>query len=180
MKYFRLRPVHWFSAGVLIFLMIGLIRPQGSAVKDTAATPGHRVTAYRVVSNADDQWLEPFTVRLPPRVEPMAGALRVMTLLKPEESPLPPGTRVLSVTLRENGVAWADFNAALVTNFPGGSGRESLLLEAILRTLGQFPDVRAVQITIEGKGIESIGGHVDLSEPQSVPGQNESAQAVIR
>lgn len=167
MKNIRLRPVHWFSIVVPVFLIIGLIRPHEGITKHPAA-PSPAYTAYRIVSNADDQWLEPFSVHLPPKTEPMAGVLHVMTLLKPEDSPLSPGTRVLSVTLKENGVAWADFDRKLVANFPGGSGRESLLLAAILRTLGQFPAVRAVQITVEGKVIESIGGHVDVSEPQPV------------
>ena len=171
MKYFRLRPVHWFSAVALLFLVVILYKsgPDNSAARRSADTRGPVVTAYRVVSNANDQWLEAFRIRLSEKDEPMAGSLRVMTLLKPEESPLPPGTRVLSAVLRDDGVAWADFNHAFVANFPGGSGRESLLLEAILRTLGQFPGVRAVQITVEGKSIESIGGHEDISGPQAVP-----------
>lgn len=169
MKNFSLRPGHWFSALALVLLMVGLNLPDRNAPKPSPPAPGITVTAYRVVSNADDQHLEPFVVRLPPKVEPMAGALRIMTLLPRDESPFPPGTRVLSVTLRDSGVAWADFNEALVANFPGGSGQESLLLEAILRTLGQFPGVRAVQITVEGKPVESIGGHEEINGPQAVP-----------
>ncbi len=168
MKYLRLRPVHWFSVGILVFLVIFLNRPDNIAPKMVGAAPGQIVTAYRVVSSADDQWLEAFSVRLPPHVEPMLGSLRVMTLLKPEESPLPPGTRVLSVTLRDNGVAWADFSAAFVRNFPGGSLRESLAINSVLLTLSQFPDVRAVQFTVEGKVISSLGGHEDISGPQEV------------
>ena len=176
MKNFSLRPGHWFSALALILLVVGLNLPDRNAPKPSAAAPGITVTAYRVVSTPDDQHLEPFSVRLPRNAEPMVGSLRVMTLLPRDESPFPPGTQVLSVTLRDAGVAWADFNAALVAHFPGGSGRESLLLLAILRTLGQFPGVRAVQITVEGKPIESIGGHEEISGPQAVPAPAQSDQ----
>lgn len=174
MKHFQFRPSHWFSVLILGLLVFILNRPDKSTTPHSADNAGSVVTAYRVVRDEQDEWLEPFTVRLPAKTEPMSGALSVMTRLKREESPFPPGTRVLSVTLRDNGVAWADFNRALVVNFPGGSTRESLIVRAIFGTLGQFPAVRAVKITVEGKSIESIGGHLDLSEPQPVPHQNEN------
>ena len=175
MKRFRLQPGHWFSGGLLVFLLMTLYRPAGPGIRPVPhpvprqAEQRVAVTIYHVVSSDDDSWLEALRGSLPQTVEPMAGALNLMAKLRPGDSPLPPGSRALSVTLRNNGVAWADFNAAFVTNFPGGSLQESLAINSVLLTLSRFPGVRAVQFTVEGKVIESLGGHEDISQPQEVP-----------
>ena len=177
MKNFRLQPGHWFSGGILFLLLLFLYRPTVEAPRTPLKQNESQITVteYRVVENSENQWLEPIRGNLPRSTEPMAGALNLMAQLDRRESPLPPGTRALSVHVKEQGVAWADFNRALVANFPGGSAREALLLEAILRTLGQFPGVHSVQITVEGEVIESIGGHADISEPQPIPPDSASS-----
>jgi hypothetical protein len=167
---FRLQRGHWFSGVLLLMLAVGLYRPSVTENRPAVRQAYHQVTIYHVVGNSDDQWLEPIPGKLDAQTEPMAGALNLMAELSPDESPLPRGTRALSVVVKENGVAWADFNSALVTNFPGGSLRESLTINAVVEALAQFPGVQAVQFTVEGKIIDSIGGHVDISEPQPVPG----------
>jgi spore germination protein GerM len=166
---FRLQPTHWFSGVLLVILVMSLYRSPGISNRPLVRQDSQQVTIYRVVSSDTDQWLEPITAKAPLEGEPMAGALNLMANLPPDESPLPPETHAVSVTLRDNGVAWADFNDALVSNFPGGSLPESLLINSVLKTLAQFPGVRAVQFTVDGKIIESIGGHMDVSEPQPVP-----------
>ncbi|MES2464781.1 MAG: GerMN domain-containing protein [Armatimonadota bacterium] len=170
---FRFHRTHWFSGAILVLLMVGLYRPTVTGNRTTARQSYRQVRVYHVVSNRDDQWLEPVTRNLDRREEPMAGAINLMTRFRESESPLPPGTRALSVTVNREGVAWADFTNALVENFEGGSLRESLAINAVLGTLAQFPGVRAVQFTVEGNKIESIGGHEDISEPQSLTPEKE-------
>ena len=63
------------------------------------------------------------------------------------------------------GVAKVDFTQALQKNFVGGSTGEEMLVGSVVDTLTEFPDVKKVQILIEGKPIESLAGHMDLSEP---------------
>ena len=61
---------------------------------------------------------------------------------------------------------YADFDAALVRDHPGGSAAEWQTLTAIVRTVrANFPEVRRLQILVQGKPIESIAGHFDTSRP---------------
>lgn len=79
-------------------------------------------------------------------------------------SVLPPGTKVLSVSIR-NHIAYADFNDKLIKNNPGGSTEELLLVTAIVDTLTEFSEIKKVLIFVNGKKMDTITGHVDTSEP---------------
>ena len=46
-----------------------------------------------------------------------------------------------------------------------GSGGEDLLLQALTNTLFQFPEVKTVQVLVDGEQVESLMGHVDLPHP---------------
>ena len=72
--------------------------------------------------------------------------------------------RVLSVTVRDR-IAYADFSRELVTKFGGGSMTEALAIASIADTLTDFAGVRRVQILIEGRPVETLGGHMDISQP---------------
>ncbi len=134
----------------------------------TAAT----VTIYR--EDPGDEKTEPrlveATVPLPPGQEPMAFALNAMA--QDKASPLPTATRVNSVKVTK-GIARIDFNRAFAGpadggNFNGGSTGEGLVLDALMKTMAQFPQVKQVQVVVEGKPIESLGGHIDWSGPMPV------------
>lgn len=73
----------------------------------------------------------------------------------------PEGTRVLSLTLK-NGLATVNFNQR-VKELNVGSTLEALAVISIVNTLTKFPDVYRVKILIDGKEVESLAGHVDLS-----------------
>ncbi|MEW6400002.1 MAG: GerMN domain-containing protein [Bacillota bacterium] len=42
---------------------------------------------------------------------------------------------------------------------------EALAVAAIVNTLTEFPDIRQVQILVEGRKVESLAGHADVSRP---------------
>jgi len=79
----------------------------------------------------------------------------------------PKGTRLLSVELKGNTLE-LNFSQELVQNFEGGSDTEAALINAITRSASSFPGVQKVRILIEGKPVESIGGHLDISQPLPV------------
>lgn len=64
-----------------------------------------------------------------------------------------------------NGVAKVDFSQALVKDFVGGSTGETMLVGSVVDTLTEFPEVKKVEILIEGKPVETLAGHMDLSQP---------------
>lgn len=79
---------------------------------------------------------------------------------------MPLGVKVKSLTIR-NHIAYADFNAKLIENNPGGSTQELLLVAAIVNTLTEFPSIEQVQILVDNQIRATLGGHVDISEPLS-------------
>lgn len=79
---------------------------------------------------------------------------------------IPKQTKLNSIAVKD-GIAYVDFNDALVKKFTGGSTGEEMLVGSIVNTLTEFPEVKKVQILINGKKIESIAGHIDLTAPQS-------------
>lgn len=81
-------------------------------------------------------------------------------------SAIPPGTKLRHISIKDN-IAYVDFNDKLVKNNTGGSASEILLVAAIVNTLTEFHNIQKVQILVEGKKIETISGHLDISEPLS-------------
>jgi germination protein M len=83
-----------------------------------------------------------------------------------ESGVFPEGVRLLSATVQK-GALQLNFSSELTENFAGGSDDEAALVNAITSTAGSFPNVERVQILVDGKPIESLGGHIDLS--QAIP-----------
>lgn len=76
------------------------------------------------------------------------------------------------VVLREvfldpsQGGAYVNFSGDLVRNHPGGSQTEALTVFSIVNTLTlNFPQIKKVQILVEGKEIETLAGHIFIQEP---------------
>lgn len=88
------------------------------------------------------------------------------------KGPISRGTRTLPQQahelglLFEQGVLTVDFSPELRENHPGGSSAELLTVYSVVNTLTiNIPEVRRVQILIEGKKIDNIAGHIDCREP---------------
>ena len=79
---------------------------------------------------------------------------------------LPTQTKLLSLELGEDGVAKVNFNKSLSKDHPGGSSAEMMTLYSVVNSLTlNFPQIKRVQILIEGKGVETIAGHLSLKKP---------------
>ncbi len=79
---------------------------------------------------------------------------------------MPKNTKVLSVNV-DNNVATVDFSKEFKSNFTGGSTGEIMLIGSIVNTLTEFDAIKAVRFTVEGKEIDTLSGHLDLSSPQT-------------
>jgi len=90
------------------------------------------------------------------------SASKSLTGLIPEE------TKVLDVKVK-NWIAYPNFSKEIY-NINVGSAGEALVLASIANTLIKFPGVEKVRILVEGEEIETLAGHVDLTEPL---GRNE-------
>ena len=83
---------------------------------------------------------------------------------KGQTNVIPKKAKLRSVTVKD-GVATVDFSKELEQNFSGGSTGEEMLIGSIVNTLTDFAEVEKVQILIEGASVETLSGHMDLSEP---------------
>ena len=82
-------------------------------------------------------------------------------------SPLPAGTHLRSINLAD-GLATVDFSREFQTHFAGGDTQSLRTVNAVLCTLGQFPNVDRVQILVDGSPVDTYGGMLSLSDPLPV------------
>lgn len=101
---------------------------------------------------------------------------QVVTALIQETPPnfrntIPRGTELNEVYIDSQQTAYLDFSSHLTDGHIGGTTAEFLTVTAILRTVfDAFPDeIKQVQILIDGKEIETIAGHLNLSQPLRLP-----------
>lgn len=84
--------------------------------------------------------------------------------------PLPAGVRLLGIEVSV-GVARVDFSRELVANFRGGSDNEGAAVYAIVNTLTSLRGIEQVAILVEGRRIDSIGGHLLINGPLAFDGE---------
>lgn len=77
----------------------------------------------------------------------------------------PAGTKLRQIWIKD-GIAYVDFNRAILKG-NGGSASEILLVASVVNTLTEFPTVEKVKFLVEGKKIDTLYGHMDLSEALS-------------
>lgn len=81
-------------------------------------------------------------------------------------SAIPPGTRLRGVFLTERGEAYVDLTSDVVAAHPGGAATEILTVYSIVGALVvNLPAVKAVQILVDGREVDTLAGHVDLRRP---------------
>lgn len=83
---------------------------------------------------------------------------------KGQTNVFPKKAKLLGVTVKD-GVATVDFSKELQLNFSGGSTGEEMLIGSIVNTLTDFPEIQKVRILIDGASVETLSGHMDLSDP---------------
>ena len=122
------------------------------------------------VSPEDESALAPVTIPLALSKDPVLRAKLVLnTLLAgPVDSDLrtlPPDAALLSFYLLPDGSAVADFSEALATSSPSGIQSEQLAVDSIARTLeANVPQVKRLKILVHGQELDTLSGHVDLTQ----------------
>ncbi|MDI6827049.1 MAG: GerMN domain-containing protein [Armatimonadota bacterium] len=133
-------------------------------VPKTQAKQQKTVKVFHVKIEDSRPKLRPVYKQISADENPIEAALKLLVEQgnsKDPSNPIPEGTKLLGVEVKD-GLAIVNFSHEFRDNFEGGSTGEALLIGAILRTLGQFPEIRQVSILVEGKPIDSLG-HLDLS-----------------
>ena len=86
---------------------------------------------------------------------------------------IPTGTLLHQVYLDDQSTAHLDFSHHLSDSHIGGTTAELLTVSVILQTVQtNFPEkIKKVQILIEGQEVDTIAGHIDISQPLSLEEQ---------
>lgn len=148
------------------------MRPGPPAPRPTAEVPAEapkKIKVYRIAVEENRPVLRAAEREIPAGEDPVEAAL--LRLIEQGDNaglanPIPRGTRLLGTEI-EDGLISVDLSREFRDNFTGGSEEEGLTIGAILRTLGQFPEIKRVQFLVEGQPLETLG-HLDLSGPQDV------------
>lgn len=77
---------------------------------------------------------------------------------------IPKGTRLRNVFVSDH-IAYLDFSREIRTKHWGGSSGELMTVYSIVNTvLDNFPYLKGVKMLIEGKDVETLVGHLDISK----------------
>jgi len=121
-------------------------------------------------SAEDESALAPVTIQLALSKDPVLRAKQVInTLLAgPVDSDLrtlPPDAALLAFYLLPDGTAVSDFSEALATSTPSGIQSEQMAVDSIARTLeANVAQVKRLKILIHGQELDTLAGHVDLTQ----------------
>ena len=122
---------------------------------------------YRAASDGSEKLL-PEKITMKDNGKSLPDALIALVTTKPQDAKMddvvPIGTKVRSLKIEQDGTAYADFTRELAKKGQGSYG-EMMLCYAITNTLTGFPEIKRVQILIEGKKAITLSGHMDIEDP---------------
>lgn len=148
------------------------LKATNSDLKAKAAKSGLKeVTVYFIGSTPTSFYLAPEKRKVPADSDLKKAAIEELIkgpyyaeLSNSLQPALPKGAKLLGLKV-EGGLATVDFNSATQKNLNVGSSGEALVIASVVNTLTEFSEVKEVQILIEGKKVESLAGHIDISKP---------------
>ena len=170
----------WIAAGILLVLSVAALwwllglpgtsrTPLDTAERGGNIPPGEDLSLWFASRQEDALVLE--RRRVPPNQTPIdrVKASLQELIAGPNGSALrtlPAQVKIREVFIDDQGTAYVDFSEALSQTHPGGPWAEMLTLRSIMQTLvANVPEIKRVQILIEGREVETLAGHVDIRRP---------------
>ena len=149
------------------------IMPAAPAFKEVSAVRGATITAKVYFPLQDGSGLSPETRQVAQSTDETQEVKEVMAELirgplSANLAPaLPAAAQVKSAFIDPStGTAYVDFSRDDQTQFPGGAWTETLAIYSVVNTLTEdFPDIKRVQILIDGNVESSLAGHIDITRP---------------
>jgi len=124
--------------------------------------------------------LNPVLVELPLSSDPVLRSKQVLNTLlagpvDAESRTLPPDAALLAFYVLPDGTAIADFSEELRTSIPSGIESEQVAVESIVHTLeANIPQVLRLKILIHGQEVDTLAGHLDLTQTFRVSARDQS------
>ena len=132
------------------------------------ATPAKKVTVTLYFADESGEKLIAETRQ----IEVVEGLARATMeeLLKGPTTPgakavIPEGTKLIDINIKADGSGIIDLSRDLAQKHSGGSTAELLTVYSIVNTYAQFNTVDQVQILIGSQKVDSLSGHVTISQP---------------
>jgi spore germination protein GerM len=76
---------------------------------------------------------------------------------------IPSSVRLLAVFVHDK-TTYLDFSREIIDDFSGGTAGEYMLISSVVHTAcGNFQEVEAVRILVEGEEVDTVGGHLYIS-----------------
>jgi len=125
-------------------------------------------------SRSEPGKLAPVTIELPLSTDPVLRSKQILNTLlagpvDAEARTLPPDAALLAFYLLPDGTAIADFSEAMTNSIPSGIESEQLAVDSIARTLAaNVPQAKQLKILIHGQEVDTLAGHLDLTQPFEV------------
>jgi len=145
-----------------------IVRPE--VINYYGDKPKEQNIAKVYFSDSNAVYLVPVTMQVDGKNPPLS-ALKKLIAGPPKESGLVAtvwqGTKINDFKVEEQ-VAMVDFSAD-VLGYGGGSTAETMLINSVLYTLTQFPEIERVQFLIDGNQIEYFPEGSDVSSPLMAP-----------
>jgi hypothetical protein len=122
------------------------------------------------ISTAASTALDPVEIQMQLSADPVQRAKQLLNALitsppTPGQRTLPADAALIEFYLLPDGTAIADFSEALATATPSGILSEQLAVDSMVKTLAaNVPAIRRLKILIHGQEVETLAGHVDLTE----------------
>ncbi|MGE5605868.1 MAG: GerMN domain-containing protein [Bacteroidota bacterium] len=159
---------------LLVVLTIGLgwlifddlqLRKETQRLSKELQKNQEEIAVFFIQSTPTNFYLKPVIIKINREGDRHQKALEALFSGPPVGSNLTPvfvpETKVLDFKLN-NGLAIVNLNR-YATQLNVGAQGEYLAIASIVNTLTKFPDIYRVKIRIEGKEVDSLAGHVDLT-----------------
>ncbi len=136
--------------------------------KTTTATTTIKITLY--FSDDQARYLVPETREVAVSQDIAKVAMEELAKGPKEQGhyqTIPSTAKVNKVTVNDSGIAFVDFSKEFVSDNPGGSTGEIMAVYSVVDTLTELPgtSIKSVKFLVDGKQIDTIAGHLDLSDP---------------
>ncbi len=132
-----------------------------------STAPPAKVVVYVLNPHATSEETELMPREIPVQHPEEPARDAISALLEVRRSPLAAGVSLRGLSV-DSGVATLDFSQSPIK--AGGEGDQSASLNALALTLGQFPEINAYQIKVQGVEVRSFGefttdGPMDVIRP---------------
>lgn len=171
-------PLRRLQANSLALCLLGLLfvacrrgeAPRGAAAEGSPGTQTATVDRTLLYPAEGDLLLHAFPVRMDTAETPEEAMVQVARRYvegQPGEglfSPFPDGCTVRTLYLLPGGRLVVDLSGPVTAG--AGTSAEALRVYGLIDTLAaNFPEVRSVRILVEGRQVETLLGHLDVSRP---------------